>query len=177
PCPDKTSGASNPPNDSPNDGIEDFDTATGRCITDDPARLSAEGNLPWVTLNIGANDVWLQRFIYRVSRTFSDRPPGFPTFTITNTGNLAVCEVQGACPVARRLTTTAAAVILSLGRNQGQCGSGSCTDEAENTNNNNRYVSRVHTEPGSTAGEYDDVVVWLSPNVLVSRMVAAGRLP
>jgi hypothetical protein len=30
---------------------------------------------------------------------------------------------------------------------------------------------------GSTAGEFDDVVTWISKYALFSRMVAAGKLP
>ncbi|MEN6587662.1 MAG: prepilin-type N-terminal cleavage/methylation domain-containing protein [Sulfuricella sp.] len=40
-----------------------------------------------------------------------------------------------------------------------------------------KYVSRTPSGIGSTAGEFDDLVTWLSPNILFSRMVAAGRLP
>jgi hypothetical protein len=39
------------------------------------------------------------------------------------------------------------------------------------------FVSRVRSDPGSTGGEFDDLVTWLSENVLYNRMVAAGQLP
>ena len=39
------------------------------------------------------------------------------------------------------------------------------------------FVSRTLTLPGAGSTEFDDLVVWLSPNVLFNRMVAAGKLP
>ena len=58
PCPDKTAGANNGPNDNPNDGIEDFDVVTGDCITQ-------EGNLPWATLSV-KEDVYKRQALSRV---------------------------------------------------------------------------------------------------------------
>jgi hypothetical protein len=41
------------------------------------------------------------------------------------------------------------------------------------------FVSRTYQDTGATGtgGEFDDIVVWLSPNILFNRMVAAGQLP
>jgi hypothetical protein len=38
-------------------------------------------------------------------------------------------------------------------------------------------VSRVPSLPGSTAGEFDDIVIWLGKYTLYNRMVAADKLP
>ena len=48
------------------------------------------------------------------------------------------------------------------------------TDETANGNADRVVVS--HT-PTTGANEFDDIVAWLSPNVLYNRMIAAGRLP
>lgn len=40
-----------------------------------------------------------------------------------------------------------------------------------------KYVSKTSGTIGAATGEFDDLVTWLSPNILFSRMVAAGRLP
>jgi hypothetical protein len=50
-------------------------------------------------------------------------------------------------------------------------------DEIENSNLNGDFVSRNPTSADAAAGEFDDVVSWLSSGVLFNRMVAAGKLP
>jgi len=78
------------------------------------------------------------------------------------------------------LSQNAVAVVYSLGANASS--GGTSQDEAQNPNpnsaNNDRaFVSRVRSAPGAAAAEFDDLVTWLSPNVLYSRMVTAGQLP
>jgi hypothetical protein len=50
-------------------------------------------------------------------------------------------------------------------------------DESTNTTNSTTFVTQVPTVAGTPGGEYDDIVTWISPNILFSNMVAAGRLP
>ena len=176
PCPDKTtSGGAG----TENDGQEDV--SLGICVV-------SEGNLPWVTLGAGISDVWGNRFRFRVYGTFAQRAPSTP-FNISTLGNpnpLQVCT-SGACTIS--LTNSSdgpPAVILSHGKN----GFGAMnattnatnpaavsTDELENTDGDRIFVSHQQSAAGSGAGEFDDVVTWLSRSVLLNRMVAAGKLP
>jgi len=39
------------------------------------------------------------------------------------------------------------------------------------------FVSRSYREDDTSAGRFDDIVVWVSPFILYSRMIEAGRLP
>ncbi len=39
------------------------------------------------------------------------------------------------------------------------------------------FVSRSYREDDTTNGRFDDIVVWVSPFILYSRMIEAGRLP
>ncbi|TXG78227.1 MAG: type II secretion system protein [Rhodocyclaceae bacterium] len=79
------------------------------------------------------------------------------------------------------LADSAVALWYSLGNNGTIGGTGS--DESQNPNPNFAYandrvfLSHEPTAAGATGGEFDDIVSWLSPNVLYSRMIAAGRLP
>lgn len=81
------------------------------------------------------------------------------------------------------LTDSAAAVIYSLGRNGSRDTGGTSLDERHNPNphatvlRDRVFVSHTPTPPDATNGEFDDLVVWLSPNILYNRMIAAGRLP
>lgn len=169
PCPDKAAGADNGLNDRPNDGVEDFDVA-GNCIV-------AEGNLPWATLAVFDRDAWGQALIYRVTAAFSQRAP-LNTFALATPGVIRICN-EAACNVPR-LTDSAVAVMVSRGKNQGVCGTlpspPACADERANDDGiNNDFVS--HELILNANAEYDDVVLWLSSNVLMNRMVAAGQLP
>lgn len=94
--------------------------------------------------------------------------------SIIGAGNAAACVAAGT------LSNTAVAVIYSLGANAST--GGTSLDEVQNPNpngmNNDRaYVSRVRSAAGAAAAEFDDLVTWLSPNILYARMVAAGQLP
>ena len=178
PCPDKTTagGAG-----TANDGLEDVNAGT--CVA------AAEGNLPWATLGVTGADVWGNRFRYRVDTDFAHRPPAVGTpFTLTSAADLQVCTTT-ACTTS--LTSTVAgdgavAVILSLGKNGRGAISAATgvanpappagTDENQNLGGST-YVSHVQTGAGSTAGEFDDIVIWVSKYAIFNRMVAAGKLP
>ena len=46
-------------------------------------------------------------------------------------------------------------------------------DEAENVDNDRVFVSRP---PSPAPAIFDDLVIWVSPNILYGRMIAAGAL-
>ena len=158
PCPDTT-----------NDGIEDTP-----CVS--VVAVATEGNIPWTTLGISNSDAWGNRFGYRVTNAFA--APATISLTPPTAGRLTICTVADC---ASRLANDIPAVVYSLGKN-GQ--SFSCgppipaihADECENRDADDIFVSRIITGPGA-AVEFDDLVIWLSSNVLFNRMVAAGQLP
>jgi prepilin-type N-terminal cleavage/methylation domain-containing protein len=177
PCPDKFTAAGA---GTMNDGQEDVTAGTGVCVV-------TEGNLPWVTLAVASTDPWGNRFRYRVASAFAQRAPA-STFSLTTVSTVDVCGITGC---ATRLTTATdgpPAVILSHGRNgYGAINSNTGaanpappagnTDELENTNGNTTFVYHIPTGLGSTVGEFDDIVAWVSRNVLLNRMITAGKLP
>lgn len=75
------------------------------------------------------------------------------------------------CPVADRMTDSAVALAFSMGKNGGAAPS-SANELANWTTSNDRVF--VSTTTGDT---FDDLVIWLSPNILYNRMISAGRLP
>jgi len=81
---------------------------------------------------------------------------------------------------SNKLTGTTPAIVYSTGRNGGYGGTG--IDELANPNrnslNNDRvFISHMPTPSAAANGEFDDIVIWLSPNTLFNRMVTAGKLP
>jgi prepilin-type N-terminal cleavage/methylation domain-containing protein len=119
------------------------------------------------------------------------RVDGIRKVTITEVAKvnslLHVCTdgkdvVPGNCGANKTLTSTAVAVIWSLGPNA--VSGGTSQDESHNPNRNNKnsptsvdqmFVSKIQSD--MAANPFDDVVTWLSFNTLVNRMVAAGQLP
>jgi prepilin-type N-terminal cleavage/methylation domain-containing protein len=134
-----------------------------------------EGVVPWTTLGTPETDAWGRRFTYRVTPIFADDATGgLPsTFTLTDVGALTI--TNGAVSIANQI----AAVVVSHGKNglgayqpDGSKLAGAALDELSNSNAaDDTFVSRTH------APDFDDLVGWLSPNLLKSRMVASNRLP
>jgi prepilin-type N-terminal cleavage/methylation domain-containing protein len=156
PCPDTT-----------DDGIEDRPAPSGPCTAE-------EGRVPWVTLGVGRVDAWDNRFRYRVTPAFSNSATGF---ILTSAGTLRVCT-DNACGAS--VATAVPAVFLSHGKNglgafNSAGGANAASANANELVNSNAgeldFVSKA-LDPA-----YDDFLLWLSPNILHSRMIAAGRLP
>jgi prepilin-type N-terminal cleavage/methylation domain-containing protein len=180
-------------------GVED--PATGG-----PCTNAYTGFLPARTLGITPTDEqgflvdpWGNRIRYAVTTANANAftaPNGISLQFLTSapTPDLRVCStgqsVTGAppnldCdpgPPDKTLTAIAPAVLFSTGPNGRTGGTGA--DEAQNPNpnsasNDRLFVSRPPRALGVdlVAGEFDDIVTWLSPNILYSRMTAAGKLP
>lgn len=149
-----------------------------------------KGVLPWATLGVNETDAWSRRFTYRVSHgvssNFADGVDGTgETSCVITTGvsfqlcSTATLEVRASSPSGSIVAANVPAVVVSHGKNGlgaypagGGTQIGTATgDEGENTNDNNTFVSR------DFSSDFDDLVIWLSPNTLINRMVAAGRLP
>ena len=137
----------------------------------------AAGVVPWAALGLPEADAWGRRFTYVVTTTFADDPGGGlqATISLTDTGSINVTS-GGGTPVT--MATGMAAVIVSHGKNglgafqtDGLQVSGATGDELENANGNTAFIAKI-PEPS-----FDDIVVWISPNILKNRMVAANRLP
>jgi prepilin-type N-terminal cleavage/methylation domain-containing protein len=149
---------------------------------------SSTGVLPWATLGVNETDAWGNRYTYRVTSDFADAigtttggctpTPTLATFGLCSDGNL---DIWSSAAKVTTIANNVPAIIISHGKNaagawttQGtQLPVSSDTDEKANSDGsaNHNYVS--HT-PTST---FDDLVVWISPNILYNRMVAAGKLP
>lgn len=171
PCPDTN-----------NDGREDTAGGPGACgpTTANPAQFypsGVQGRLPWVTLGLNAKfDPWGENHFvyYAVTGAFASN-----TLSITSAslppGQLDIYDTAAGCnsllsPVALDVS----AVIWTSAKNLYFMAPTLSAEEIENTDFDNCFVSR---EYNTIAGqEFDDQVVWLSPNVLFNRMITAGTL-
>ena len=145
------------------------------------------GVLPWVTLGIKETDAWERRYTYRVTEIFAD--PIATTFGCTPSttpvsSSFALCSpgvpyVRSADSGGTDVANDVPAIFLSHGKNGAgaylsngtQLAASAGDDEAENSDNDNKFVSHNITS------NFDDLVIWLSPNTLANRMVTAGKLP
>lgn len=152
--------------DADGDGTEDLAVT---CTT-------VEGSVPWVDLGVGRLDAWGQEFTYRVTGNFADTVDGtgcgVPTagvsFELCSNGDISVMDAAGGAAVANGVP----AIIVSHAKNWATTTS---VDEAENTDNDVNFVDRAYS--ASVAPTFDDLITWVSPNVLKSHMVEAGLLP
>jgi len=148
---------------------------------------SVTGVLPWATIGLPETDAWGRRYTYRVTSVFADQNPGTlgtgctvaaPTassFALCSPGTPDVLVASGGGFIAENVPT----LFVSHGKNGNgayipdgtQLTVGTNADEMENSDNNLSFVSHEF------ASEFDDLVVWLSSNTLMNRMVAAGKLP
>lgn len=153
-------------------GIEASRDGGGAC----PAE---EGFYPWVTLGTAAQDAWGNRLKYRVSALFSNSNG----FLNTNHGDIQVCSASG-CAVVD-VASNIPMVLLSHGPNGwgarningNTLQAPTSADELENTNANTNFVSRSPTKDEHVSGEFDDLIVWISEDLLRSRLCPAGGCP
>jgi prepilin-type N-terminal cleavage/methylation domain-containing protein len=156
----------------------------------------SDGFLPAATLGLAptdgqgyAIDAWGTRIRYAVTTANSN------AFTVGNgmraTGIAVLAPDLHVCATSSNITATdcgtatdltgstttnwAPVVIYSLGPNWATGGTGA--DEAANLNNDKVFVFHVRSDSSNPNGEFDDIVTWLSKNVLYNRMVSAGQLP
>ena len=169
PCPakpDMPSGATDA-------GMEYKSNSTG-CDT------SVEGVLPWATLGLPETDAWGRRLTYRVREDFAKTVPtcksGNVAFSLDTNGDISVLtSTSGGANLATQLPV----IVISHGKNGlraylptgERLGTSPDPDEKENADADTSFVSKTQTPT------FDDLVDWISPNILKNRMISAGRLP
>lgn len=173
-------------------------TATGNYNADNTATActlsTVTGVLPWATLGIKETDAWERRYTYRVTTHFADQiaantfgtgctPSPAPTASsfalCSSSSSVTMPYVRSADSGGTNVADDVPAIFLSHGKNGAgaylsngtQLAVSTVDDEAENSDNDNKFVSHNITS------NFDDLVVWLSPNTLLNRMVTAGKLP
>ncbi len=159
-----------------NNGREDRYKASGKI----GECASRSGNLPWVTLGAGQQDAWGNHLRYVVAEKFANGTSGFVS---TDDGDIEICS-SSTCTSADAADKIVAAIV-SHGPNGWGARSIHGTllknpaspDELENTDGDNRLVSRSPTAADSSSGEFDDLVVWISAGQLRGRVCPAGGCP
>jgi prepilin-type N-terminal cleavage/methylation domain-containing protein len=145
-------------------------------------------------------DPWGQPYRYHISNFDAAGLPAIDLVSpngIRNEGLAAVAPDLNVCTTSLNATATnstcaeagvggnnvvtgVAVVLISTGKDQGRV-AGISTIQAENLddfhNGANDKVYTASTRSDVSAAEYDDVVKWISPNLLFSKMIEADQLP
>lgn len=147
-------------------------------------------------------DPWGQPYRYSVSPVDSDSDGDSDTFfgidLVTPNGireeglafavpNLSICDDSDNASAtdddcgdvsATTIVDNAAVVLISSGRDRGQLGSNVQDENRDDFHDGLDdwvYVNTTRSDVAAT--HYDDIVRWISPNLLYSKMVEAGQLP
>lgn len=162
----------------------------GDGLEDGPPCPGVEGALPYATLGVPGLDPWGRPFRYIADASFT-AAAGAPNPPATTTG-LTVQDrgVPTATPPVppSALTTgnpsAAVAVIFSCGKNgiPDVAGATPSNDNDGATNaaadcSNPGATDNIYVQDVFTEDVFDDVLVWMSKNVLLNRLVAAGTWP
>ena len=146
------------------------------------------GFVPWSTLGLSGAlntdnllmDSWLSPYRYAVTdqngNAFTTAGQMSAVTMAALAPDLRICDSNTCATV---LFDSAPAVILSLGADWATFTS---ADEVENSGettingyrhgNNNDFVSTDYIE-----NTFDDIITWISPSILYTKMIAAGQLP
>ena len=147
------------------------------------------GYLPWAVLGVKKTDAWSKMIRYSVTPAYANA-----SYTLATVGSKKVqtrdsagsasylIGVGGSCSVA---SPCAPAVIYSAGKNNwgvSEEGNAFADESPDNIDEDANAVAttRFFARDPSTVpsgGPFDDIVTWLSPNILYSRMISANRLP
>lgn len=172
----------------------DNDVIVGNCDNVPPVNTNTcdiwFGAVPAKTLGLNGKysttglllDPWGEQYYYAVTNVDSAGGAVGGDFIIVNEMNavtmagllpdLAVCNADTTlsgtvCDVAsERIIEDAPAVIISRGKNKEIS-----VLQTENDGADLVYISTTHSD------NFDDLVKWISPNILYSKMIEAGQLP
>jgi prepilin-type N-terminal cleavage/methylation domain-containing protein len=158
--------------DSSGDGVAD----NASCTTN--AATAYSGRIPWVTLGLNAQfDPWGEGHPvnYAVNGAFTGYSIG-SGFALSAAGSgagiLRVHDRSSSCGSTLNLVADNVPAIVWTGAKTDYTAN---SDEAENADLDTCYISRSYTS--LSGSEFDDQIVWLSPNILFNRMISAGLLP
>jgi prepilin-type N-terminal cleavage/methylation domain-containing protein len=164
--------------------LPNTDTAAGKARTPPCPDDLRFGVIPWVTLGVSETDPWGNRLTYFVSAKFTAALSADTqaSFTLSTGSATAVpADNSGTANVKDNgldIASDVPAVIVSHGSRgagaylpTGAQLPGAAGDEAENANIDLAFTSHTPTE------SFDDLLTWIIPTVLKSRMVAVGKLP
>ena len=99
-----------------------------------------------------------------------------PDLVLCTTNPSALATDTACASPAQTAAGNIPAVVLSFGKNGGTLPPSSAI-EGENTDNTADGTTDIVFVKGSRSDSFDDIVKWISPNLLFSKMIEADQLP
>lgn len=118
----------------------------------------AVGGLPWAALGVAKDDGWGKPWGYGVSRALTS------AVTLASVGEVDILNTDASLPTIGNM----AAIVVSGAKFD-------YASELENRDGDKDFIQGDYAE--NSGSEFDDLVVWISPNILKDRLVKAGKLP
>ena len=160
------------------DTDDDGDAETAPCD-------NSEGTLPYITLGVDGFDTWGRPYRYLADNNYTD-PLGVPNppdtdccLNIVDRAGDELTDPSTPGPPSTNHDNGPAAVVFSCGKNGvpdlGNDNDGTPNTAATCTNpgaSDGIYVQDVYTE-----GTFDDMLVWISKNTLINKLVGASVWP
>lgn len=149
------------------------------------------GFIPWAALGVKRSDSWNKLIRYSVTPAFASSVTALSVASIPNrtvqtrNGAGALVYLAGG---ATCTTPSACVPVVVFSQGKGRWGTsddgtaqpdGSATNLDEDSNQTGplNHISRIASDnTGSAGGEFDDQLIWISSNVLFSRLASAGKL-
>jgi prepilin-type N-terminal cleavage/methylation domain-containing protein len=145
------------------------------------------GYLPWATLGVGRLDGWDRLMAYTVTPAFANSVNLF-TLKTPRDVTIGTRSANGQLVALSGISDIPAAII-SFGHNGygatsaqdiliSDAGIGNIDEKTNLQGSGTALIMRDTSEDArAPGGAFDDIVLWISPNILYNRMVAAQRLP
>ena len=138
----------------------------------DAAGCGTEGYLPWADLGVGKRDAWGHPLRYRVDPAFSATIPDPPD---TTDPGYSVVDRAGA-PLTPGYPDGPLVIIFSCGNDGLPNGANEDTSVDAATCKNLGTQDTIYVQDVRDAN-FDDLLIWLSKNRLLNRMVKADKWP
>jgi type II secretory pathway pseudopilin PulG len=150
------------------------------------------GFVPWSTLGVKKTDAWGKMIRYSVTPAFASSATALKLSAYGSSKKILTRDSDGATSYLAGAgsdcgsSSCVPAVLLSFGKNnwgttpEGVAiadDSATNADEDANASETTQFFARDPSNAPEHGGEFDDLVVWISPYILFNRMIAAGRLP
>jgi prepilin-type N-terminal cleavage/methylation domain-containing protein len=123
---------------------------------EDSTTCNDEKFLPWAVLGVEGKDAWGNTYRYRVDTKHATAG----AYNTTIPAPVDALEVKNKLDTTTHITN-AIVIIYSYGKNKVANGS-------------NATIDQTYTQDDFAPNDFDDRLVWLSDNELVSRLAAAG---
>lgn len=167
------------PATSVNNGVENV---TG-CADD----IACTGFIPWTTLGVSKTDAWGNLIRYSVSPVFAGGATGTTPFTLASTGTKTIKERDSTATLVDYATGVPVVVWSHGAENFGSNDAGIArannssgvtnADEITNSTATVTFIKRLESANTAGGGEFDDIVTFIPTSILISKAIAAGKLP